>query len=411
LRPERSSLLSSAQAEDRLRLALELRDDWLQAGLSTLPADRGAAEAAVAGLYRLADEPEPRFEWVPSPLAGLRLIRDRPVLPPGWQRAATAFPLGRDWPVTGQLAFLQSRLRERIAVQVGRRRGELWTERPGVVAAHRVSAQEALASGVSLADVVEVTVLNSLTWTLRDTVSAPLRAELTQVVGPLPAPGWYGQGEAYWSAYYDICQRTGLARYRPEDARQLRLWATLARSAGWWWPDRGVCVLADRPAAVHTEPLPGGLHGQLRLHHADGPAVRYTDGFGLHVLHGTPVPAWVLTNPSVQRITAEPNVEVRRSAIERIGWDAYIRLGGLTLVAASPDPGNPGAYLRLYDLPGPSGGTPGRVLLAVNGTPEPDGQRRQYGLRIPPVIDNPVEAAGWTYGLSGEQYARLARRT
>jgi hypothetical protein len=75
-------------------------------------------------------------------------------------------------------------------------------------------------------------------------------------------------------------------------------------------------------------------------------------------------------------------------------------------VAACTDPGNPGASLHLYD--DVSGE---RVLLVVNGTPEPDGQRRRYGINVPAIFDDPVDAAAWTYGLTGGQYAQLARRT
>ncbi|MEV2265858.1 hypothetical protein [Nonomuraea africana] len=34
------------------------------------------------------------------------------------------------------------------------------------------------------------------------------------------------------------------------------------------------------------------------------------------------------------RIAEEPNIEVRRCAIERLGWDVYIERAGLRLVAA-----------------------------------------------------------------------------
>jgi hypothetical protein len=169
--------------------------------------------------------------------------------------------------------------------------------------------------------------------------------------------------------------------------------------------------MADRPAAVRAEPLPLSWHGELRLHHADGPAVSYRDGYAVHVLHGTPVPAWVITGPSAELISREPNVEVRRSAIERVGWDAYIEQAGLTPVAACADPGNPGAELCLYDVPAQPWSPPARLLVVVNGTPEPDGRRRRYGLSVPPELGDPVAAAGWSYGLTAAQYARLVRRT
>lgn len=131
----------------------------------------------------------------------------------------------------------------------------------------------------------------------------------------------------------------------------------------------------------------------------------------MHVLHGTPVPEWVLSDPTAERIAAERNVEVRRTAIERIGWDSYIDQAGLRLLATAPDPGNPGCELRLYDTPRDARLPPSRLLLAVNGSVERDGQRHRYGLSVPDGIDDPVAAAGWTYGLPGEVYAQLARRT
>src|SRR5260370_16797884 len=169
--------------------------------------------------------------------------------------------------------------------------------------------------------------------------------------------------------------------------------------------------MAERQVAVHTEPLAASHDGELRLHNEDGPAIAFGDGYGIYVLHGTAVPEWVLTGPSVDLIRREPNVEVRRSAIERIGWDNYIRQADLSLVATCPDPGNPDASLRLYDDLADGHGHQGQVLLVMNGTPEPDGRRRRYGLNVPAIFDNPVDAAAWTYGVTASQYAQLAPPT
>jgi len=70
------------------------------------------------------------------------------------------------------------------------------------------------------------------------------------------------------------------------------------------------------------------------------------------------VPDWVITSPTIDRIKEENNVEVRRCAIERIGWDPYIDQAGLHLVAAVADPGNPGCDLCLYDMPAGRGACP-----------------------------------------------------
>jgi hypothetical protein len=118
------------------------------------------------------------------------------------------------------------------------------------------------------------------------------------------------------------------------------------------------------------------------------------------------VPAWVIIDPRAWRISRESNVEVRRCAIENLGWGPYISEAGLRLIASVPEPGNPGSELRLYDMRKET-----RVLLAVNGSVERDGRRRRYGLTVPGFLDDPLAAAGWTYGLSAEQYSRLLRRT
>ncbi len=53
----------------------EFIDKWIRIGLSTGPADRPRAEAAIKGLYALAKLREPRIFWLPCPLsAGLAAL-------------------------------------------------------------------------------------------------------------------------------------------------------------------------------------------------------------------------------------------------------------------------------------------------------------------------------------------------
>ncbi len=181
-------------------------------------------------------------------------------------------------------------------------------------------------------------------------------------------------------------------------------WATVARSCGPWWPGERVCVISERPRVLRTEPT-AGLDA-LRPHCPDGPAVGYPDGWELYFWHGTRVPEWVITAPDAAAIDAELNIEVRRCAIERLGWPAYVEQAGLRLVATAADPGNPGFELLLYDLPGQH-----RVLVATNGSVERDGTRRRYGLGVPRYLADPVAAAAWTYGLSADLYRTLVHRT
>jgi hypothetical protein len=408
--PSRPRPGPAANDQQRLRQALLVADGWLDAGLSVQPADETTAEAAVADLYALLGQRKPGFEWVASPAAAQSAAH---VAQPGfWPvrlRAASAPATGADWPVAARLASLERDLRERLDARVHRRRDAL--SAPGQPRPPGESAEDALESGTPLVDVLEVAVRDALRTTLHDGICAPLRTALPSAAGPQSVLAWHGQHDADWVGYYDALRRIGLITLRYPDDHELDLWAALAVATGWWWPGQERCVMARRLTDVHSEPLPGARHGEQRLHRDDGPAIRFADGSGLHVLHGTPVPEWVLTDPSIERIRGEPNVEVRRCAIERLGWASYIRQAGLSLVAVSPDPANPGADLCLYDVPFEAWGAPTRVLLVVNGSAERDGRRRRYGLSVPASIDDPVTAAGWSYGLTGQQYARLARRT
>jgi hypothetical protein len=190
--------------------------------------------------------------------------------------------------------------------------------------------------------------------------------------------------------------------------------SNVVTETGWLIPMPGAVVIGARPAVVHRD-----VRGDL--HSSSGLALAYPDGWGLCAWHGRRVPGWVIAAPSIEAIMAEDNVEVRRCAIEALGWDRFIAEAGLVPVPAGdskdlafahvPDPGNPGQHLVLYDIPEGLWGGRIRLLMCTNGTPERDGTRRRYGLTVPAGISDPVEAAAWTAGLSKDEYARMVRRT
>jgi hypothetical protein len=216
-----------------------------------------------------------------------------------------------------------------------------------------------------------------------------------------------GQWESAWCAYATFLGSVyGDRGYRGWRHR-IEVIAD-AQAAGWWWPHLDFVLVCDRPNVVRTEQ---SADGPARLHSDSGPALVWPDGWSLHFWHGTLVPAWVVERPTVAAIHAESNVEVRRCGIESLGWDAYIAGARLRLVDRTDDPGNPDCHLCLYELPADIWGTATRVLVATNGSPERDGTRRRYGLPVPADVTTAVGAAAWTYGLEGDQYACLARRT
>jgi len=172
---------------------------------------------------------------------------------------------------------------------------------------------------------------------------------------------------------------------------------------GWWWPHTRFVVIGERPSTLRVD--------SGRLHCTDGPAVEWSDGHRIHALHGTVVPAGLIEHGwDVQQIHSHPNSEVRRAAIERMGWVTYIERAGWRLVATAPDPGNAPHELALYADPNNQvGGV--RVLVMTNGSPDRSGQVVRYAETVPVTITDPVEAAAWQYGCPVEVYRQLRRRT
>lgn len=194
----------------------------------------------------------------------------------------------------------------------------------------------------------------------------------------------------------------------------------VARSAGWWWALDTVAVVTEPAQLVATDE-------QGRTHHETGPAIRYRDGYSVYAWHGVNVPADLIeTGWTAQQIMDEPNVEIRRCAVERIGWDVFLAQLGAEPIASAPDPGNPGHMLYLYEPPEAlvtdglaQGGRTvrirtraqrSRVLMCTNGSVERDGTRRRYGLMVPAHHVDPVAAAAELYGVSVEVYRKLEVR-
>jgi hypothetical protein len=377
---------------DRWQRADTLRRAWLAHCLSTEAADRERAEAAVTSLYALVGEARPTFVWVDSPhAAAARVGPIRPV--PRFSEL--------DHNVATRLADCAFTLRARCGAD-----GPFVPSR--LLAS--VSAEDALRSGVSLRSLLKLHVRQWLRTTIDSSIRRPIRDELASSNPGFEPLTWYGQHE-HWVPHIDILHQLGLVAQSNAAQFGLEHWVALSQSCGWWWPRPGLCVLAERPVQLATEARPGPEPLTLRLHNGTGPAVAFPDGWTVHSWHGTRVPSWVVTEPRADRIAQESNVEVRRSAIERLGWEAFIADAGLTLVDTANDPGNPGCQLALYDLPQTQWGRGLRLLVAINGSVERDGQRKTYGLMVPDEYEHPVSAAAWTYGLPTHVYARLARRT
>lgn len=190
--------MSGAEQRD----AAGIRERWLGWALSTRPADRPAAEAAIRGLYRLIGLGPPRFHWVSSPATGLATV------PPGTRpRPSETMERIADWPLPRRFTALANALRVALDfrfLRVDPPLGEL--------------ARRAVHGPLSTSE----TSLAMALWAAHDSQERRV------------SPWYYEAQGVSWLAHYDALRRlTGVA-FTPGQAGQFELWATLARSCGWW---------------------------------------------------------------------------------------------------------------------------------------------------------------------------------
>ena len=130
--------------------------------------------------------------------------------------------------------------------------------------------------------------------------------------------------ELAWIAQVQFSKKIG-AQLNPHDERRLDIWERIAMQCERWWPffggsGQGAVIASERPTAVHFD-------DERRLHCENGPAVEYADGYALYAWHGVRIPEGWVTDPAslTARIAfAEKNVERRRAAIDKLGWERVL---------------------------------------------------------------------------------------
>jgi len=391
---------------------------WHTDTTGNAPVDHGATEEHIRGVYRTEGlVPPETVLWFDSPLAGaiaqsILWMHGHRVIsgwPRTWQQADESirkrcyrrFPERlRNWlesPAVAPLWEIQSSIDAAVRATITRPHTPFWQQwTPEQIPVPQIWAQAA------------DTVHAHLGYQVHPSPPAMVDAH------PIHCAAWDCGAPPHWRSRADFSMEGRLAVAAPLTAMGIDIPAmkdhiALARTASWWWPLHSVAIATERPEQIITD-------DRGRLHNPDGPAVTYRDGFSIYAWRNTPVPADLIENGwDVPRIIAERNTEIRRCAIERLGWDIFLdELGGKP-IASAPDPGNPGFTLDLYDFPeqllnvGQQRG-PRRVLLCTNGSVERDGTRRRYGLLVPSRHTDPVEAAAEMYGIPTQQYRQLEVR-
>lgn len=368
-------------------------DRWAAAHLSCAPADRQTAEEGIRLAYATAGlAPPARIVWCGGPLEIAR-------------RLAAASPNDAIGPNVKAEVF------DRVQKKVGTFAEVFWKE--VMVAATELAKDQkvgAALAGYDKCKAASAAVHRLVRIDANDALTGPgLRARhaLRRLRGlPRVLPRWSFEEVAIGP--HDLVS-LGVYEYLHdvldwrEPAEPLRgLWK-IARSAGWVVPHEHVCWISERPELLHTD-------ARGRLHCADGPALRYRDGWSAHAWKGVPVPAWMIEHPdwiTPARIgdTFEP---VRRNCmIDIMTPERFVACGGARRVAED-ETGI--LWRRLWGYRGVTVGSWSAVEVA-NGTAGADGTRKRYFLRVPSHVRTAREAVAWTYGLPPEQYAGLELRT
>jgi hypothetical protein len=349
-----TSRTSEMNATDMMDMA-EATDTtavWRAVAAATGPADRTAAEEGVRLAYDLAGLAAPEhILWADSPREGLASAA-RLTAEGATGRSVVDEVRTRPW----------AEARRRLSDRLG----------PAAWAAHwAVTGAQLWDTTTMLTERIRTGVVESPGLPCGE---LPARLILLDAV--------LGQHDAPWLAAFD--GRDG--------GERLAGLAVVARAAGWWWPYEKTVIVTERPMELHRDEAG-------RLDRADGPALAYPGGFALHAWHGMPVPAEFLGGLAAltpQRIREEENAELRRVMLEHYGYDRYLADSG-----AEPLQRDEAGVLWRIAL---EGDEPLVMVEVVNSTPEPDGTRRTYWLRVPPRTRTAREGVAWTFGLTADEY-------
>jgi hypothetical protein len=190
-------------------------------------------------------------------------------------------------------------------------------------------------------------------------------------------------------------------------------WA-LRRSCNWVMDYGSFVFCCERPAEIHYQDLGTGTT-RYRLHNENGPAVRFHDGWQMHVLSGVGVPDFVVEKPhliTTFKINREQNQEVRRIMIDRFkfgeqpsGIAAYVIACGAKRISHDERWGTLWRFrnAQLARSMGEIEDETYVMLEVVNRSPEPDGSFKRYYLRVPPNMRTAHQAAAWTFGFTGAE--------
>lgn len=239
---------------------------WTEIGLSTAPADRPRAEAAIRKVYEAAGLPHPqKIVWCGSPLSQ------------GLARASilnNEIPNSPTWliPSTVGISVLAG-ITGSTGVDVGASlRDKIWGSIKISVKANVGAClwDHIWASGARA-------IINPIAASIWDIARNAPDGEIWKSLRVSLGETAYCQHDTGWLAFYHFF---GEALNLPDQTKeQVAALFELSQSAGWFLPHQGICWVTERHNILARD-------DQGRLHSTSGPAVAYPDGWAVYAVHG-----------------------------------------------------------------------------------------------------------------------------
>ena len=383
----------------------EYRDRWIGHAMRTSPMtedERDLCRSAVVEMYRLAGKNAPRVVFVASPLIAARAAGCSAWLLAGNRAGDTA-----TYAATRAATSAATYAATYAATSDATRAATSDATRAATYAATYAATSDATDAATSDAtDAATYAATDAATRAATDAANLSrwyVVPDIRAITGNIAGEGGtkcaalvyrFRHGGNQWAGWSSSAEWYREVARLPIDWSKWMPWVTLAEHSGPRYVHERFCIISDFPEILKVD-------NANRPHSATGPFCRWRDGFALYAWHGIRVPAWIIEHPervTIDGINAETNAEIRRVMIDRFGFDRYLRESGAVEISTGIDEGD--QLMRLVSMPtDDDDGQPMRCLLVANSTPDPDGSRREYVIRVPPDCSDVWSARNWTFDL------------
>ena len=215
--------------------------------------------------------------------------------------------------------------------------------------------------------------------------------------------GWFIPMEWGWRLLLAALIYAALWRLMRRDAalEQRARGLAPAHPAGWWLIGAGgLIAITGVGGVLHALGLPGW---------AVVAGSAFAALYATDIVSGALARVWPAANPMAwypQAVEADrrQRVRERRSTMESAGLAAYVVDHGRLIHEDIDGLGEP---RRLWRAERPGGDTDLVMVEVRNSTPEADGSRRTYWLRVPPHVRTCQAAVAWTFAIESQDDYQL----